>query len=72
VSISLPLSRDYSDFGFPTQEAKLRIVSRGGAFVVVVVVFSWLKKKIGDVSTLSRNDSFSVGLLDESDQVSGL
>jgi hypothetical protein len=47
-------------------------VSRGGAFVVVVV-FSWLKKKkSGDVSTLSRNNSFSVGLLDESDQVSGL
>ncbi len=59
VSISLPLSRDYSDFGFPTQEAKLRIVSRGGAFVVVVV-FSWLKKKSGDVSTLSRNDSLLV------------
>ncbi len=71
VSISFPLSRDYSDFGFPTQQAKLRIVSRGGAFVVVVV-FPWLKKKSGDVFTLSRNDSFSVGLLDESDQVSGL
>lgn len=69
VSISLPLSRDYSDFGFPTQEAKLWIVSRGGAFVVV---FSWLKKKSGDVSTLSRSDCFSVGLPDESDQVSGL